>query len=77
VVSRVFEVLDRSGLSYEMTVMGTVVEGTPEKLFALAAEIHAVMFSDAASRVVTVIRVDERTSRQETVRETTRFQPSE
>lgn len=72
-----FEVLDRSGFPYEMTVMGTVVEGTPERLFTLAAEIHAVMFSDAVNRVVTVIRVDERTSRRETVAGTTQYPPSE
>ena len=61
-VSRVFEVLDRSGLPYEMTVMGTVVEGDPERLFALAREVHAVMFSESVKRAVTVIRIDEKKS---------------
>lgn len=61
-VSRVFEVLDWSGLPYEMTVMGTVVEGDPERLFALAREVHTVMFFESVKRVVTVIRIDERKS---------------
>jgi uncharacterized protein (TIGR00106 family) len=59
-VSRVFGVLDRSGLPYEVTVMGTVVEGAVDRLFALAREIHDAVASDEVNRVVTVIRIDER-----------------
>jgi uncharacterized protein (TIGR00106 family) len=59
-VSRVFDVLDRSGLSYQITVMGTVIEGEPDSLFALARELHAAVFGDTVNRVVTVIRIDER-----------------
>ena len=61
-VSAVFDALERSGLPFEVTVMGTVVEGEPERLFALAGEIHSSLFSDEVHRVVTVIRIDERRS---------------
>jgi len=59
-VSRVFEVLEHSGLSYEITVMGTIVEGTMDELFALARELHDIMFSVTVRRVITTIKIDER-----------------
>ena len=59
-VSAVLDVLDRSGLSHETNVMGTVVEGPPEALFSLARELHAAVFADSVKRVVTVLRIDER-----------------
>lgn len=59
-VSRIFEVLDRHGLEYQITVMGTVVEGTPDELFALARELHEAVFAEDIRRVVTVMRIDER-----------------
>ena len=59
-VSRIFTVLDRHGLAHEITVMGTVVEGTPDELFSLARELHEVMFSEDVKRVVTTMRIDER-----------------
>ncbi|MFC1693471.1 MTH1187 family thiamine-binding protein [Candidatus Latescibacterota bacterium] len=59
-VSAVFDVLERSGLSYEITVMGTIIEGSPDELFALARRLHDVIFSDKVKRVVTVIKIDDR-----------------
>ena len=59
-VSAVFDVLERCGLSYEITVMGTIVEGTLDELFTLARELHDVVFSDTVKRVVTVIKIDDK-----------------
>ena len=59
-VSRVFDVLEHSGLSFEITVMGTIVEGTPDELFSLARRLHDIMFSDTVRRVITTIKIDER-----------------
>jgi uncharacterized protein (TIGR00106 family) len=59
-VSGVFDILDRSGLPYQTTIMGTVVEGEPDALFALARDLHAAVFGDTVHRVVTVVRIDER-----------------
>lgn len=58
-VSGIFDVLDRCGLTYEITVMGTVVEGTPDELFNLAQKLHDVMFSDTVKRVMSIMRIDE------------------
>ena len=59
-VSAIFDVLERCGLSYEITVMGTLVEGTLDELFALARELHDVIFCEEVKRVVTVIKIDDR-----------------
>ena len=59
-VSAVFDVLDNSGLTYEISVMGTTIEGKPDELFNLARKLHEAVFSDTVKRVVTVIKIDER-----------------
>jgi uncharacterized protein (TIGR00106 family) len=59
-VSGIFDVLDRCGLPYEITLMGTIIEGTLEELLALARELHRAVLSDTVRRVVTHIRIDDR-----------------
>lgn len=59
-ISAVFDVLEQCGLTYEITVMGTIIEGTLDELFALARKLHDVVFSEKVWRVVTVIKIDDR-----------------
>jgi uncharacterized protein (TIGR00106 family) len=59
-VAEIFKVLDTCGLHYEVTVMGTIVEGAPDELFALAQRLHESLFDSEISRVVTMIRIDDR-----------------
>jgi uncharacterized protein YqgV (UPF0045/DUF77 family) len=40
--------------------MGTIVEGTPRQLLALAAELHDLPFNKEGQRVVTQIVLDDR-----------------
>ena len=59
-VSKVFEVLDNCDLTYQITTMGTIIEGTLDELFALARELHEVVFSDSVKRVITTIKLDDK-----------------
>ena len=59
-VSKVFEVLDNCDLAYQITTMGTVIEGTIDELFALARELHEAVFSDSVKRVITTIKIDDK-----------------
>ena len=59
-VSAIFDILESSGLRFEISVMGTIVEGSPDELFSLARRLHESVFSDAVRRVVTTIKIDER-----------------
>lgn len=55
-----FKVLDNCNLTYQITTMGTIIEGILDELFAIAREHHEVVFSDTVKRVVTVIKLDYR-----------------
>ena len=59
-VSAIFDILDRSGLTYEITLMGTLVEGSPDDLFALARELHEAVLDGEVRRVITVMKIDDR-----------------
>ena len=59
-VSKVFNVLDNCDLTYQITTMGTIIEGTLDELFALARELHEAVFSDSVKRVITTIKIDDK-----------------
>jgi uncharacterized protein (TIGR00106 family) len=47
-------------IKYELTAMGTVIEGETEHLLTLAAKMHRSAFTGGIKRVVTTIKIDER-----------------
>ena len=54
--------IEASGLRYQLTAMGTQVEGPIEELVALTLKLHDATFeaSHGTNRVVTHLRLDER-----------------
>jgi uncharacterized protein (TIGR00106 family) len=58
-VARVVDLVDKSGLPYQLTAMGTIVEGDWDEVFALIRKCHETMRGQA-SRVTTHITVDDR-----------------
>lgn len=58
-VAGIIDIVDRSGLPYQLTSMGTIVEGDWDQVFALIRECHLKMRRDAG-RVLTHIAVDDR-----------------
>jgi len=48
------------GIKYELTAMGTIIEGDLEQLLALAARMHRSAFEAGVMRVATTIKIDER-----------------
>lgn len=48
------------GIKYELTAMGTVIEGELDHLLNLAMEMHRSAFDARVLRVVTNIKIDER-----------------
>jgi uncharacterized protein (TIGR00106 family) len=48
------------GIKYEITAMGTIIEGDRERLLALADKMHQSAFDAGVKRVVTTIKIDER-----------------
>ena len=47
--------------------MGTSLEGTSEDILAIVGELHAVPFEQGIPRVYTVLKLDERRDRDQTL----------
>jgi uncharacterized protein (TIGR00106 family) len=58
-VARILDIVDRSGLPYQLTAMGTIVEGDWDEVLGLVRRCHEAMRAEAG-RVLTHIAVDDR-----------------
>jgi uncharacterized protein (TIGR00106 family) len=56
---------DRVG--YVMHAMGTSLEGTTDDILAVVGELHAVPFEMGVPRVYTVLKLDERRDKEQTL----------
>jgi len=59
-VAGVIKVVQESGLDFELSDMGTIVEGEADELLKLAACMHDSVFQHDVKRVYTVIKLDDR-----------------
>lgn len=50
-------------ISYQLTAMGTIIQGPLEQVLELAQKIHEVPFTMGAKRVATTIYIDDRRDR--------------
>lgn len=60
--------LERRGIQFEVTAMGTIIEGDVATILELAREMHETPFHRHVRRVVTTIRIDDRRDRKATAR---------
>ena len=58
---------DRKDLSYQLTPMGTVIEGSLDKVLEVTRQMNEVPFGRGASRVVTSLKIDERRDKPSTM----------
>lgn len=61
-VARVLKLVDKSGLQYKLTSMGTIVEGSWHRVMALIQQCHERMMEDS-DRVITTIKIDDHKGR--------------
>ena len=59
-VAEAQRVIKASGLTHVLTPMGTCIEGDPEKLYEVAAKIHAAMVKLGYERIGVYIKIDDR-----------------
>ena len=60
-VAKAVQVLqDEKDIKYELTAMGTIIEGDLEHLLTLVGKMHQSAFDAGAMRVVTTVKIDER-----------------
>jgi uncharacterized protein (TIGR00106 family) len=58
-VAKVIDVIDRSGVKYQLTAMGTIIEGKPDEIWSLLRQCHERM-RELSRRVITQIGIDDR-----------------
>jgi uncharacterized protein (TIGR00106 family) len=58
-VARILDLVDKSGLPYQLTAMGTIVEGDWDEVLGLVRRCHEAMRDDGG-RVYTHITIDDR-----------------
>ncbi len=62
------ELRENSGdLKYELTAMGTIIEGDLDEILSLIRRLHEVPFSRGALRVSTSIKIDDRRDKKGTI----------
>ena len=61
-VARVLDVVDQSGIDYELHAMGTILEGELEEVFAVIRRCHSVL-EEECDRIETIIKMDYRKGR--------------
>jgi len=54
------EIFKEEGVKYELTSIGTILEGDLKDVFEVAKKTHESVFDEEVSRVVTSIRIDDR-----------------
>jgi uncharacterized protein (TIGR00106 family) len=60
-IARVLQVLEgEEGIKYELTSMGTIMEGDLGEILSLVKKIHEVAFNEEVLRVVTIVKIDDR-----------------
>ena len=66
-VADVLKVLKESNLKYELTAMGTIIEGDLDEVLKWIRKMHEVPFKEGAKRVVTTIEIDDRRDKELTI----------
>ena len=69
-VARAVKVLEQEkDIKYEMTAMGTIIEGDLDKILAAVKKMHERTFGEGVVRVVTTIKIDDRRDRAQGMKE--------
>lgn len=60
-IARAVKVLEgEKDIKYELTAMGTIIEGDLEQVLTLVRKMHEAVFNAEVMRVVTTIKIDDR-----------------
>jgi len=69
-VARAVKVLEREkGMKYELTAMGTIVEGDVDRILAVVKKMHEQVFGEGVARVVTTVKIDDRRDKPQGIRD--------
>jgi uncharacterized protein (TIGR00106 family) len=71
-VAELIRYVQSQGVPYQLTDMGTLVEGDPDRLLEVARALHELPFARGVQRVLTRITLDDRRDRRVALGEKTR-----
>jgi len=67
-IARAVEVLEsEKDIKYELTAVGTIIEGDLDRLLTLARKMHEAVFDAGTMRAVTIIEIDDRRDKPSTI----------
>ena len=59
-VADALRVLKKSGIKYDLTSMGTIIEGDLDGILSIIREMHETPYKKGVMRVVTTVKIDDR-----------------
>lgn len=62
-VAQAIKIIERSGLKFQLTAMGTNIEGTLEEILSLVKEVHQSALAQGVKRLLTTVKIDDRTDK--------------
>jgi len=69
-VARAVKVLEQEkDIRYEMTAMGTIIEGDLGRILAVVKKMHEATFAEGVARVVTMVKIDDRRDKTQGMKE--------
>ena len=67
-VAKALKVLrEEKGVKYQLTAMGTLLEGDLDEVLEVAKKMHQCLFDEDVKRVVSTIRIDDRRDKMLTI----------
>lgn len=66
-VADCIRILKKEGVHYELTAMGTNIEGNLKDLIRVALKMHQAPFRKGARRVLTTLKIDDRRDKRGTL----------
>ena len=68
-VARAIKVLEQEkDIKYEMTPMGTVIDGDLDRILAVVKKMHEEIFGEGVARVITTVKIDDRRDKAQTMK---------
>jgi uncharacterized protein (TIGR00106 family) len=69
-VARAVKVLEREkDIKYEITAMGTIIEGDLDMILAVVKKMHEGTFGEGVARVLTTVKIDDRRDKTQDMKE--------
>ena len=69
-VARAVKVLEQEkDIRYEMTAMGTIIEGDLDRILAVVKKMHEGTFGEGVVRVLTTVKIDDRRDKAQGMKE--------